>query len=531
MKKGNLQFKLTAIFLFLAILLSMALSTFSYVTAKKTYTSFYTEKIHEIVCYAATLVDGDQIAAYLESMETDAYYDQLQGQFNVLKKEHDLMYLYIFRPNEKDFTYILEAAIEGDDLSLIAELGDSDEYAAAYKDRFFADLEAKRPSAYPIIIDDQYGYVASAWAPVLDQNGHVAAVVEADLSMHKVLTALHQYIKSIVVIITAGVILFMLILLFAVRKMVAAPLKELTRSALNFASGEKLGFQDNNIKTGDEIEALADAFRQMAGDIEQYVAKISRISVERERIAAELSVAASIQMSLIPRTFPPFPERSDLDIYALIEPAKEVGGDFYDFFMLGEEKLVVVMADVSGKGIPAALFMMVSKLIIKNYALAGMTASEVLYRANNALCENNDSCMFVTAFVGILDMKSGKLNYANAGHNPPILQKKGGPYAFLPVKRGFVLAGMEDTRYSEEEIELTKGDRLFLYTDGVNEAVNRKQALYSHQRIIDTLNNLPAGLNLTETLRRMKADVDRFAYGTEQEDDITMLILEYIGMQ
>jgi nitrogen fixation/metabolism regulation signal transduction histidine kinase len=267
-KKGKLQFKLTMLFLFFAVLLSLVLSTFSYLTAKETYTSFYTEKIHEIVGYAATLVDGDRIAAYLDTMQTDAYYDELQRQFNALKKEHGLMYLYIFRPNDEDFTYILEATNAGDAPSLIASLGERDEYAPEYRDRFFADLEAKRPSEYPIIIDDQYGYMTSAWAPVLNQDGDVVAVVEADLSMHKVLNALHRYIKAIVVIITAGVILFILVLLFAVQRSVTAPLKKLTESALNFASGEKLSFQDHRIKTGDELESLADAFGQMARDIE-----------------------------------------------------------------------------------------------------------------------------------------------------------------------------------------------------------------------------------------------------------------------
>lgn len=523
LKRKKLQLKLTVLFLIFAAILCLTLSTFSYFTAKNTYTSFYTEKIREIACYGAAMVDGDRIAKYLDTMKKDSYYEELQQQFNVMKKEYDLMYLFVFKANEKDFTYILEAVKKGDDLSKIGNLGQKDAYPDDYKDKLFEDIKAKRPSEHPIVEDDRYGYVTSAWAPVFDKNGNVVAVVEADLSMSKVIDALNKYIVSVIVIISVAVVLSIIILIYAVRKMVALPLKKLTESALNFASGENLNYQANDIKTGDEMETLSDAFQKMADDIKNYVENISRISAERERIQTELSVATSIQMGLIPRIFPAFPERKDVDIYALIEPAKEVGGDFYDFFMLNEEKLGIVIADVSGKGIPAALFMMISKTLLKNYALEGLTVSEILYKANNALCENNEAGMFVTAFMGILDLKTGRFNYANAGHNPPLIQRQKGGYQWLPVSRSFVLAGIENTRYTEQETVFKKGDRLLLYTDGVTEAMNGLQQLYTDKRLLEALNNMPEGIELSRIPDYIKSDVDNFAEGAEQADDITIL--------
>lgn len=522
-KKKKIQHKLAIFFLVFALILSLALSIFSYVTAFVNYTVFFTQKIQEIVSYAATQVNGDRIAKYLDTMEKDAYYEELQQQFNLLKKEHDLMYLFIFKPNPDDLTYILEAVKEGDDPAMIGELGEKDAYAEVSRDLFFADLAAREASEESILISDKYGFVSTAWAPVLDQQGEVAAFVQADLSMHKELDALNSFAVFLMISIIGVIFFSSMVLIFFVRKRIANPIIKLTETALNFASGDTLSFKEAPIKTGDELETLSDAFHTMAGDIESYVENIAKISAEKERIETELSVAKSIQMGLLPSIFPAFPERDDLDLYAFMEPAKEVGGDFYDFFLLDGERLGIVIADVSGKGIPAALFMMISKTLIKNYALEGMSASEILFRANNALCENNDAGMFVTAFLAIVDLNTGRMSYASAGHNPPLIQKKDGPFTWLPVKRSFVLAGMENTKYTTQETDLQKGDRLLLYTDGVTEAMNKSQELFSDKLLLETVNRIPGEMSAKEMLQTIKAEVDLFADGAEQADDITLL--------
>ncbi len=282
------------------------------------------------------------------------------------------------------------------------------------------------------------------------------------------------------------------------------------------------------ISTGDEIELMADSILQMEIDIRSYIEELTQVTAERERIGAELNVATKIQADMLPSIFPAFPEREDFNIYASMTPAKEVGGDFYDFFIVDENRLVMVMADVSGKGIPAALFMVISKTLLKNYAQSGMSAKEILETVNNKLCENNQAEMFVTVWIGILDFSTGKMVCANAGHEYPAIYRKGGNYELLKDKHGFVLGGMENIRQYEYEIQLHAGDKVFLYTDGVTEATDAKEELYGDTRMVSVLNTVVDG-TMEETLAAVKNDIDRFVGDVPQFDDITMMCLEYLG--
>ena len=244
---------------------------------------------------------------------------------------------------------------------------------------------------------------------------------------------------------------------------------------------------------------------------------------ERERLQSELMIAAKIQSSMLPNVFPPFPERTGFDIYALMDPAKEVGGDFYDFFFIDDNKLAVVIADVSGKGIPAALFMVKAKTQLKNTAQQGKPLAEVLEIVNDMLCEGNDECMFVTVFLGVLDITTGSFTYVNGGHDIPLI-KQGSSFDWLPVKPGFMPGFMPGTKYQQDEITLKKGDVLFLYTDGVTEAENPGKEMLSEERLHSIINecNFSCAKDLLDFTR---ARVDDFAGGAEQFDDITMLAL------
>ena len=243
---------------------------------------------------------------------------------------------------------------------------------------------------------------------------------------------------------------------------------------------------------------------------------------------AELNVASSIQRDMLPNIFPPFPDCSYFDIYATMDPAKEVGGDFYDFFLVDKTHLVFTIADVSGKGVPAALFMVIAKTIIRNQAQSSMSPAEIFRHANNQLCENNGEGLFVTSFLGILDLKTGKLTFSNAGHNPPLLHRAGGGFEYLAVRPGFVLAGMEDMEYPSAEITPSPGDSLFLYTDGVTEAVNSKLELYGEERLLEALNRKEAsGLRPTKLLPYIKNQVELFVEKAPQADDIAMLAVQF----
>jgi len=282
-----------------------------------------------------------------------------------------------------------------------------------------------------------------------------------------------------------------------------------------------------DIKTGDEIERLGGSVNRMAAALKEHIRDLQRITSEKERIGAELDVATKIQARMLPCVFPPFPHRSEFDIYASMQPAREVGGDFYDFFFVGIDTLAVVMADVSGKGVPAALFMVIAKTLIKNNAQSGKSPKDVFETVNNMLCEGNETGMFVTAFMGYLNVKIGTFTYVNAGHTPPALRTDG-RYDLLTVKPGFVLAGMEGTRFTQGEITLQKGDELFLYTDGVTEAVDEKNALFGGKRMVEALNS-SSGLPVNEVAVSIKREIKKFAGNAEQADDITVLALRYNG--
>lgn len=243
------------------------------------------------------------------------------------------------------------------------------------------------------------------------------------------------------------------------------------------------------------------------------------------RTEAELNVASNIQKDMLPCIFPPFPGYEEFDILASMQPAKEVGGDFYDFFLIDEDHIAVVIADVSGKGVPAALFMVIAKTLIKNHALAKETPEEIFTYVNNQLCENNEENLFVTAWMGILEISTGLFTYVNAGHNPPLLKRGTGDFEYLRSKPGFVLAGMEDMKYKQTQMTLNEGDVLFLYTDGVTEAMDKQHHLYGDDRLKQLMNQ-KVGWNFGDILTTVKSDIDTFVNGAPQFDDITMLALK-----
>ena len=303
---------------------------------------------------------------------------------------------------------------------------------------------------------------------------------------------------------------------------IAQPILKLSEDVRRTGDGN-LDYR-SDIHSGDEIELLSTSFERMTASLRAYIDNLTRVTAEKERIGAELSIATRIQASMLPCIFPPFPNRPEFDIYAMMVPAKEVGGDFYDFFMVDEDHLAVVIADVSGKGIPAALFMMTTRTLIKTLALKGISPAQVLDEANARLCENNEADMFVTAWIGILTISSGKFVFANAGHNAPLIRRKGEGFVALKTRPGFVLAGMEGTRYHQAETVLLPGDMLFLYTDGVTEAANPQEILYGEDRLKQAL-EARYTKNLKEFLSGVKAELDAFADGAAQFDDITMLVL------
>ena len=284
------------------------------------------------------------------------------------------------------------------------------------------------------------------------------------------------------------------------------------------------------IRSSNEIGQLSEDVSDLALEIDDHLEKIRSITAEKERIGAELELATKIQNSMLPSIFPPFPDRSEFDIYASMDPAKEVGGDFYDFFLVDPDHLCMVIADVSGKGIPAALFMMASKIILQSCAMLGSSPGEILTKTNEAICSKNPENMFVTVWVGILEISTGKLTAANAGHEYPVIKQPDGSFALYKDRHGFVLGGLSDARYREYELQLEPGAKIFVYTDGVAEAKNADNEMFGVERTVAALNKQPEAAP-EQILQNVRRAVDDFVKDEEQFDDLTMLCLEYQGKE
>ena len=336
-------------------------------------------------------------------------------------------------------------------------------------------------------------------------------------------------------------ILFILVLtaltsvasILLMRRIVTRPIRSLARAAEGFTPEEDGSYSREKVisvgtRRRDEIGELSRNIRAMQEGIVDNTHRLAQLTAERERVQTELDMAAGIQASALPSTFPAFPDRTDFSIWATMTPAKEVGGDFYDFFLIDESHLGVVIADVSDKGVPAALFMMTARTLVQIYARMHLSPAETLRSANEWLRANNEAAMFVTMWFGILDLASGVITAVNAGHEYPVLKSGGKGFELLRDKHGFVVGVSPKTKFTEYEIRLAPGDRLFLYTDGVPEAQTADKHMFGMERMVAALNEVPDAPP-EQVLAHVRAAVDRFIHGAKQFDDLTMLCLEYRG--
>jgi sigma-B regulation protein RsbU (phosphoserine phosphatase) len=314
---------------------------------------------------------------------------------------------------------------------------------------------------------------------------------------------------------------------FALSLTIIRPIEELAINVRKIGKGDL----DSVIKVQgrDEVAELGNAFNTMVSDLKEYIRNLETVTAEKERINSELSVASEIQNDMLPRIFPKFSSHDKLALCAKMDPAKQVGGDFYDFFYLDPEetKVVFVIADVSGKGVPAALFMVIAKTLLKTHMIQGMDPAETLTRVNNLLCEDNTQSMFVTVLLCSLDLETGVLCYANGGHNPPLISQSGEPYRFMELKKGIPLGMLEDSKYKVGELQLRPGDKMYLYTDGVNEAMNTEEEQLGNERFLARANEL-RHLNPDQFDEAIRQTIVSFANGAEQSDDITTMAISYI---
>ena len=521
------------------LVLTIAVSLFSYATSKSYLEDMYADRVMTNSNAIAAMLDVDAVKTILsEGGDQTPEYQEMYNLFHRLKKDGDITFLSLVVPDEDSVCFYIDAMVEemGDDPANQLPYGSDILYVDAANPDDPADMEKyitiweryrdNKGIDEPLVTDNDYGYNYTGVSVILDENGNAIAEIQYILDMSEVRAYLNSFLINMLLISFAIIGITIIVYIFFVRKMVTKPVGKLTAFTQEITKTSKFENQHIEIKTGDEIQSLSESFNFMLVELENYIANLSKVTAEKERIGAELDVAKHIQASMLPCIFPAFPDRSEIDIYATMEPAKEVGGDFYDFFMVDDRHLAIVMADVSGKGVPAALFMVIGKTLIKDHTTPGRDLGKVFTEVNDLLCESNSEELFITAFEGVLDLVTGEFVYVNAGHEMPFICKSGGNFEPYKIRAAFVLAGMEGMKYRAGSMMLEPGDKIFQYTDGVTEATNINNELYGMDRLGEILNKVKLGTP-HEILPAIKKDIDEFVGEAPQFDDITMLCLEY----
>ena len=387
---------------------------------------------------------------------------------------------------------------------------------------------------YDIGNTENYGWMCTSGVPIRAQSGEVTCFVLSDITLQNVISGIWRFVLQYSVGLVLVIILFGIFLTRHLKKTVVEPINAITEASRRYSADKKAGVQNTEhfthleIHTGDEIENLALTVKDMERDLQDYEQNLTKITAEKQRISTELALANKIQAYMLPNIFPAFPDRNEFNIYASMTPAKEVGGDFYDFFFIDHDRLAMVIADVSGKGIPAAMFMVMAKGIIETQCMSGKSPAEILANVNKIICAKNHEKMFVTVWLGILDLRSGELTASNAGHEYPVLKEPDSDFEVMNDKHGFVIGGFKRMKYENYIINMKPGSKLFVYTDGVTEATDADNRLFGVERTVLSLNKAKNASPQT-LLETVDADVREFVGDAEQFDDLTMMCVEYYG--
>jgi sigma-B regulation protein RsbU (phosphoserine phosphatase) len=473
--------------------------------------------------YNTTGNGAERIAQIRESDEYSKYLET----FTVLRRGMDVVDIFIGAVNGDEIYYILDTDPMEDRRFSLGDRSGIEDY---FSDGVRTAWQTGIPYNGYMIHETDYGSTITAVYPIVYEGGTIAFVA-VESPMRTLQSDVNSYIFTVLIIVCIiSVILFVLTALILVNLLIR-PIKTISHEAAYFVDNKnEISENLKKIKNHDEIQVLAESVLKMEIGINEYISNLTKVTAEKERIGAELNVAAKIQADMLPRIFPAFPERKEFDLYASMNPAKEVGGDFYDFFMIDDDHIGLVIADVSGKGVPASLFMVIAKTLIKNRALLGGSPSEVLSYANDQLGEGNEAELFVTVWFAIIEISTGKGIAANAGHEHPALRKKDGAFELVKYRHSPAVATMPGINFKEHEFKLDPGDSLYVYTDGVTEATRSDNVLFGTDRMIASLNKDPEADPKT-MLETVRDDIDEFVGDAPQFDDITMLGVKYMGSE
>ena len=493
----------------------------------------YNDTAYEIAETALGYLNADKLRVYMDTLEKDDEYNEIEAQLDALTNAASCNFIYVAYIDQSNLlktTYIFDSLNDSMPFNRYPLGYTAEDMDPKYLEDIELVLNGGRSTKYAYSYGESGAHTTAALS-VKDSTGQVVAMIFVEKPMTALENARTSYVRHIS--LSVAIIIVSVIVLFAsaLQSFVIQPIHEITEEARRFAIDHKESEAEfKPMKNRYEIGVLARSIKKMENDIHEYFYNLNRVTAEKERIGAELNVATQIQANMLPRIFPAFPDHKEFDIFASMNPAKEVGGDFYDFFLVDEKHIALVMADVSGKGVPAALFMVIAKTLIKNRAQLGGTPAEILNDVNSQLIEGNEAELFVTVWLAIIDITTGEGMAANAGHEHPVVRRKDGSYELVIYRHSPAVATMDGIRFREHAFKLNPGDRLFVYTDGVPEATNAANELFGTDRMLAAL-SAQGDTDPEQLLHGLKRSISDFVGDAEQFDDITMLCFDYFGRQ
>ena len=523
--------RLTVLFL---LIFGVVLGAISYVVFTNSLTTEYNDSAFRTAETAATMINADAIETYLAGGLQEEYAGTL-AQLDSLCNKQNVTLLYTIYVDTSDYNHFRSVFNSVNENSGYTpwELGHlrettNEEYRQIYINIYEHGSQRETVSR-TTGLNGAEPHITSL-IPLKGSDGAVKAILCVQRPMSELKRGREAYQIRSAIATVAALLVTAAAAGFFISRQIVLPIQKVSREAERFAGG------DGNVEAAtlghisgiNEVNTLAASIEKMEDDTLRYISNLTRVTAERERIGTELNVATQIQADMLPRIFPAFPEREEFDIFASMTPAKEVGGDFYDFFLIDDDHLAMVIADVSGKGVPAALFMVIAKTLIKNRALMGGTPAEILAYVNGQLCEGNEAGLFVTVWLAILELSTGRGMAANAGHEHPAIRRGKGSFELVKYRHSPAVATMEGMHFREHEFQLHPGDALYVYTDGVTEATNANNVLFGEDRVVEALNRNPSAPP-REILQTVKDAIDDFVGDAVQFDDITMLGMDYFG--
>ena len=528
----NMAFNVIGGIVILLALFGMILSSLGLISFTNSYKKGYSKSTFHIAETAASLVNGDHLRLYLDG-EFPSEYAQTKHYLDVFCEKIHVTLIYVIRVDQMDYNHFVSVFNSvnnsvGNTNYTEWEMGHertttNDEYRQKY--RLLYEADSQYETIYRLKPTDGSKPHITSIVPIKDSNGNVTGLLCVQRPAGEVAQARRPYLFTILFSTLGLGLIASAIAIWFIRTRIVKPIRLVSEESNRFAEEKTKAEPLGKISKYKEISNLASSIDMMETDMVSYMNNIAEITADKQRIVTELSLASQIQESAIPGQYPAFPDRTDFDIYGAMDPAKEVGGDFYNFRMIDDDHLMLVIGDVSGKGIPAALFMMVTNILITDRTSMGHTPAQIMSIVNNNLCEHNSAEMFVTVWLGIIELSTGKCIATNAGHEDVAICRKGGNFTVEKTKHGLVAGCMEGVKYKDYEFELHHGDKIFVYTDGVPEATNANEELFGLQRMEMALNEVK-GRNPQGILEGVRKRINDFVGDAPQFDDLTMLCFE-----